>query len=370
MGFNLNRFRGDVDPNLACAICGGVLQDAVLTPCGHTFCSLCLDTWLARPGGSSTCPECRGRVNQQNIRPIHSVRNLINNLEISCDHSTRGCREVVRVESLGTHRSSCKFLPIECAGCGVVVSRSDLADHQINCEAIAAAIRDEELSCPTKTTHSKSSLTYRPRCAQRRTFDCCSVGSNFTSAAVPSGHLATSGHLAFSSDLYMPRSLPCEVTDLACRIATLEIQLKRMKHDLESADRKNRKLERDLDQAKKEVEANRVSTLDLQSAEFDPSYDYGFEPSSITKLSQLLCKFLFKPPCYIDRDRIFVAVRRCYDNFVREGDECERAVHMLVSTAYASNWFNETQRLNLYLWLQSMMRGRQFSPGSQEEEKT
>ena len=47
MGFGTHRFVSSVDPNLVCSVCGGVLEDAVLTPCGHSFCRLCLHTWLA-----------------------------------------------------------------------------------------------------------------------------------------------------------------------------------------------------------------------------------------------------------------------------------------------------------------------------------
>ena len=46
MGFAVNRFTGTVDQNLLCSICSCVLEDAVLTPCGHSFCQLCLHTWI------------------------------------------------------------------------------------------------------------------------------------------------------------------------------------------------------------------------------------------------------------------------------------------------------------------------------------
>ena len=33
---------------------------------------------------------------------------------------------------------------VECAGCGSDVSRCELAEHHMRCEAIAAALRDED----------------------------------------------------------------------------------------------------------------------------------------------------------------------------------------------------------------------------------
>ena len=37
-----------------------------------------------------------------------------------------------------------KQLIAECAGCGLCVNRCDLAEHHMRCDAIAAALRDED----------------------------------------------------------------------------------------------------------------------------------------------------------------------------------------------------------------------------------
>ena len=81
MGYSITRFVASVDANLLCSICSAVLEDPVLTPCGHSFCLLCLETWLEHSGASS-CPECRGAIGSDETRPIRSVRNLINGLEV------------------------------------------------------------------------------------------------------------------------------------------------------------------------------------------------------------------------------------------------------------------------------------------------
>ena len=341
MGYGLNRFHGTVDPNLLCSICGSVLEEAVLTPCGHSFCQLCLDTWLVRPNGGSTCPECRGRVGVHEVRPIHSVRNLINNMDIYCKNTARGCRGVVRLESLNSHLGSCNYEPIGCAGCGITVNRSELASHQMRCEAIAAAIRDD-------VTSVGASSNLRPR----RSFSCCSRGT------------IMKGHHGLDTDLTNPRSLPCEVTDLACRVATLEMQLKRMKRDLEAADVKNRKIDRELKRAKEELDEKRNQLLDQQLyVEFDPDYEYGYTASTITVLSRLIARFLLKRPTYIDRNRLYNSIKRCYDNYGRSSDGYEHDVHMLIATAHGSNWFTDNQKLSFHCWLQSIARHLQFSPG-------
>ena len=151
-----------------------------------------------------------------------------------------------------------------------------------------------------------------------------------------------------------------ELAELACRVASLEVQLRRMKRDLEVAEAKNRKLERELKRTKDELEEKRDIAPERNYVEFDPDYEYGFTASSISRLSCLLARFLLRKPGYICRDRVFNAIKRCYDNFSRGGDQHEHDVHMLVATSYASNWFSETQKLHFHLWLQAISRRRQF----------
>ena len=40
----------------SCPICYQTLVNPETTPCGHSFCKVCLDTWLSR---SNSCPACR-----------------------------------------------------------------------------------------------------------------------------------------------------------------------------------------------------------------------------------------------------------------------------------------------------------------------
>ena len=154
-----------------------------------------------------------------------------------------------------------------------------------------------------------------------------------------------------------------ELAELSCRVATLEVQLSRMKRDLEVAEAKNRKLERELKRAKEELDDKRNESFATDRSsyvEFDPDYEYGFTASSIAKLSCLLARFLLRKPGYICRDRVFNAIKRCYDNFSRAGDQHEHDVHMLVATAYASAWFSETQKVHFHLWLQAISRRRHY----------
>ena len=319
MGYSTHRFIGPVDPNLICGICSAVLEDAVLTPCGHSFCQQCLDTWLAKPGTSS-CPECRSLLMKDEAKPVLCLRNLIKGFDVECDNYDRGCKVIVKLERLKTHLESCGCAPVTCAGCNQTVNRSDLAAHQMTCEGIAAAVNEDDVTATSKRLGSL-----------KREF-------KMTNA---------------------------EVSDLLCRISSLEFQLKTMKRDLQIAESKNRVLEREYRKTKDELQQKRNEILDMQYAEFDPDYDYGYTPQSIAKLSLLIARFLLNKPSYIDSDKIFASVKRSYDQYARCGSEYEHDVHMLLATAFASNWFGQSHRVNFHCWLQSLARYRQYSsPGS------
>lgn len=54
------------EPLFECAVCTETFSDPVSTPCGHTFCMLCLRQWIER--GQATppprCPVCRNEITQ------------------------------------------------------------------------------------------------------------------------------------------------------------------------------------------------------------------------------------------------------------------------------------------------------------------
>ena len=74
MGFDVNRFEGEVDEELICTICSCVLEDPLQAPqCEHAFCSACINEWLTR---QPTCPVDRAAISPTDLK----VRELLNSL--------------------------------------------------------------------------------------------------------------------------------------------------------------------------------------------------------------------------------------------------------------------------------------------------
>jgi hypothetical protein len=211
----------------------------------------------------------------------------------------------MRLEKLKTHVESCGYTPVECAGCGVTVNKIELAGHQIGCAGIAEVVNNDIPEGP-----------YTSRSSYRR-------------SAVQS--------------------------ELACRVVSLELQMKRMKRDLESAEAKNKTMERDLKKTKDELQEKRNQLLEQQFVDFDPDYEYGYAPHTINKLSHFISRFLLRKPSYVDRNRIFSAIKRCYEHYSRPGQYSDD-VHMLIATANASNWFTDNQKVHFQLWMQNIAR--------------
>ncbi|XP_012287403.1 E3 ubiquitin-protein ligase NRDP1 isoform X2 [Orussus abietinus] len=134
MGFDVHRFQGDVDEELLCPICSGVLEDPVqASACEHAFCRVCINEWINR---QPTCPLDRTPITSAQLRTVPRIlRNLLSRLCINCDNAMYGCQTMVKLNSLTTHLEECEFnpkRPVSCEqGCSVIIPKDELKDH--NC---------------------------------------------------------------------------------------------------------------------------------------------------------------------------------------------------------------------------------------------
>ena len=145
MGFELTRFKDEVDEELLCSVCGGVLENPMQAmPCEHCFCADCIRQWLKH---QQTCPIDRQPIsNETVVKAPRIVRNLIGRLNITCENKDFGCTAVVRVDNLEIHLNECSAnpkRPVLCEkGCGLIIPFDEVPQH--NCTREALSMLKEE----------------------------------------------------------------------------------------------------------------------------------------------------------------------------------------------------------------------------------
>ncbi|XP_049742854.1 E3 ubiquitin-protein ligase LNX [Elephas maximus indicus] len=99
-------YKEDVDDDLICHICLQALLDPLDTPCGHTYCTLCLTNFLVE---KDFCPVDRKRVVLQHCKKSSILVNkLLNKLMVTCPF-VEHCSEVLQRCDLEHHfQTSCK----------------------------------------------------------------------------------------------------------------------------------------------------------------------------------------------------------------------------------------------------------------------
>lgn len=153
MGFELDRFSGDVDPDFKCNLCNKVLEDPLTTPCGHVFCAGCVLPWVVQQG---SCPVNCQRISTKELNHVLPLKSLILKLDIKCDNHARGCEAVVPLQQLGEHAETCDFSPAKCRnrGCRQVLNLRDVEQHmRERCEARPAGLCEQ--GCGLVLTHGE-----------------------------------------------------------------------------------------------------------------------------------------------------------------------------------------------------------------------
>ncbi|XP_038628212.1 E3 ubiquitin-protein ligase PDZRN3 isoform X1 [Tachyglossus aculeatus] len=151
MGFELDRFNGDVDPDFKCNLCNKVLEDPLTTPCGHVFCAGCVLPWVVQQG---SCPVLCQRISTKELNHVLPLKSLILKLDIKCDNHGRGCERVVQLQQLSDHVEMCDFSPARCRnkGCNEVLNLKDMDSHmRESCEARPVGLCEQ--GCGLVLTH-------------------------------------------------------------------------------------------------------------------------------------------------------------------------------------------------------------------------
>ncbi|XP_023164781.1 E3 ubiquitin-protein ligase NRDP1 isoform X3 [Drosophila hydei] len=162
MGYDVNRFQGEVDEELTCPICSGVLEDPLqAVMCEHAFCRGCINEWLTR---QPTCPVDRNALTTANLRAVPRIlRNLLSRLSITCDNAPYGCTAVLKLDAYNSHLEDCVHnpkRPFPCEkGCGFDIPKDELKDHNCVRELRALIVKQTEQIGQLKTEITDQQLT-------------------------------------------------------------------------------------------------------------------------------------------------------------------------------------------------------------------
>ena len=141
-GYREDRFQTSIAKNFICDLCKGVLKDPVQCHNEHYFCKACITQHLKN---SKTCPVCTETLTEETLNKLpRIVTNILNALIINCDHSERGCTELIELVRLEAHSRTCNYKPVTCPNekCAKIMNLADLEQHtsevceyrQVNCE--------------------------------------------------------------------------------------------------------------------------------------------------------------------------------------------------------------------------------------------
>ena len=113
--------------DLVCPICHEILNDPLITNCGHLFCGRCLQR-----GGSrvKNCPVCREEYTSMSDQ-FHARK--INGLKVKCSNAGKGCEWSGELRDAESHvKTSCQYAEVLCKnGCGEHIEQLFMLFHEL-----------------------------------------------------------------------------------------------------------------------------------------------------------------------------------------------------------------------------------------------
>ena len=83
-----------------CSICLGILKCAMQSPCGHIFCTICLDKHLKN---QTTCPVCRAKLDLAKCWKNSEIDFRIKHSIIACE----SCHKQMKLHKYDSHMAKC-----------------------------------------------------------------------------------------------------------------------------------------------------------------------------------------------------------------------------------------------------------------------
>ena len=136
MGFEVERFEEEVNSDLLCPFCRGVLESPVLGKCGHLYCKPCLERALSKRLGE--CPVCQVDLSSSKAsEPEEELVKKLGELSLHCKHHKSGCEAMMTCNTVETHMAKeCQFRIVPCRhkGCTENTELANLESHMEKCD--------------------------------------------------------------------------------------------------------------------------------------------------------------------------------------------------------------------------------------------
>lgn len=109
-GYKLELLRENIEPELVCQLCDGMLNEPLETSCGHAFCSACIESFSLQKSEKMVCPasDCSEQLpSVSELKPGNILAKLVNKQIMRCPFQSKGCSWSGYCDEIDSHVDSC-----------------------------------------------------------------------------------------------------------------------------------------------------------------------------------------------------------------------------------------------------------------------
>jgi len=118
----------EISCEFMCSICRSVLDKTIELPCGHTYCSTCIDAWIKI---NNTCPVCKTCFNPDEKHYSKKIDNIIKKLKVGCQYCEWNGEyyDYNEHKNLENTAKRCPMMRVTCNKCDTAMKSSDMKEH-------------------------------------------------------------------------------------------------------------------------------------------------------------------------------------------------------------------------------------------------
>lgn len=98
-----------MEKSLQCSVCLDRFEDPYITPCGHTYCRICISNVIGMCNGCGPCPQCRQPLCLSSIVPNRSLQDVITSYD---DDQLSSTEEITICSKFDGKCKQCGYLGI------------------------------------------------------------------------------------------------------------------------------------------------------------------------------------------------------------------------------------------------------------------